>query len=195
MVVVTVPDGPGAITQTRRLDQVPADATEVIEIIEIQTGHPAWTPSISVVGNVSPSGVVTVGEIGGRTIAFLQSCHPGNFAPPVAVSGTPPRWAGEAAERQQRVLLDQADGDEPLRGLVEQFETERNQAPAQARPAGSMPRRCRDARSPPRSTCARWRRPAGAAALPECGHLPDCSRLAQGPSDAIGFLGVEPERQ
>lgn len=33
--VVTVPDVPGAITQCRRLDQVPADAAEVIEI---QTG-------------------------------------------------------------------------------------------------------------------------------------------------------------
>lgn len=35
--VVTVPDVPGAITQSRRLDQVPADAAEVIEI---QTGQP-----------------------------------------------------------------------------------------------------------------------------------------------------------
>jgi predicted RNase H-like HicB family nuclease len=43
--VVTVPGVPGAITQTRRLDQVPADAAEVIEI---QTGHPVDPP-------VSPS--------------------------------------------------------------------------------------------------------------------------------------------
>lgn len=35
--VVTVPDVPGAITQTRRLDQV---ATDAAEIIEIQTGQP-----------------------------------------------------------------------------------------------------------------------------------------------------------
>ena len=34
--VVTVPDVPGAITQCRRLDQVPVDAAEVIEI---QTGE------------------------------------------------------------------------------------------------------------------------------------------------------------
>lgn len=34
--VVTVPDVPGAITQTRRLDQV---ATDAAEIIEIQTGR------------------------------------------------------------------------------------------------------------------------------------------------------------
>jgi predicted RNase H-like HicB family nuclease len=33
--IVTVPDVPGAITQCRRLDQVAADAAEVIEI---QTG-------------------------------------------------------------------------------------------------------------------------------------------------------------
>lgn len=34
--VVTVPDVPGAITQSRRLEQVSTDAAEVIEI---QTGH------------------------------------------------------------------------------------------------------------------------------------------------------------
>ncbi|MGH3614505.1 MAG: type II toxin-antitoxin system HicB family antitoxin [Pseudonocardia sp.] len=40
--VVTVPDVPGAITQSRRLEQVSTDAAEVIEI---QTGH-AVDPSV-----------------------------------------------------------------------------------------------------------------------------------------------------
>lgn len=39
--VVTVPDVPGAITQCRRLDQVPADAAEVIEIQTGQAVDPA----------------------------------------------------------------------------------------------------------------------------------------------------------
>ncbi|MFC5992932.1 type II toxin-antitoxin system HicB family antitoxin [Pseudonocardia hispaniensis] len=43
--VVTVPDVPGAITQSRRLDQVPADAAEVIEI---QTGEPVNPDSLVV---------------------------------------------------------------------------------------------------------------------------------------------------
>lgn len=43
--VVTVPDVPGAITQSRRLDQVPADAAEVIEI---QTGQPVEPESLDV---------------------------------------------------------------------------------------------------------------------------------------------------
>jgi predicted RNase H-like HicB family nuclease len=55
--VVTVPDVPGAITQCRRLDQVRADAAEVIEI---QTGEPVDPADIEVeprlpgdVGNVA----------------------------------------------------------------------------------------------------------------------------------------------
>ena len=43
--VVTVPDVPGAITQCRRLDQVPADAAEVIEI---QTGQPVEPENLDV---------------------------------------------------------------------------------------------------------------------------------------------------
>lgn len=44
--VVTVPDVPGAITQTRRLDQVAADAAE---IIEIQTGHTVDPATLTVI--------------------------------------------------------------------------------------------------------------------------------------------------
>ncbi|MGH3874191.1 MAG: type II toxin-antitoxin system HicB family antitoxin [Pseudonocardiaceae bacterium] len=43
--VVTVPAVPGAITQCRRLDQVPADAAE---IIEIQTGKPVDPAEIDI---------------------------------------------------------------------------------------------------------------------------------------------------
>lgn len=43
--VVTVLDVPGAITQSRRLDQVPADAAEVIEI---QTGQSVEPESLDV---------------------------------------------------------------------------------------------------------------------------------------------------
>lgn len=43
--VVTVPAVPGAISQCRRLDQVPADAAEVIEI---QTGKPVDSADIDV---------------------------------------------------------------------------------------------------------------------------------------------------
>lgn len=43
--VVTVPTVPGAITQCRRLDQVPADAAEVIEI---QAGTPVDPDTLDV---------------------------------------------------------------------------------------------------------------------------------------------------
>jgi predicted RNase H-like HicB family nuclease len=44
--IVTVPDVPGAITQSRRLDQVAAEAAEVIEI---QTGRPVELDTLDVV--------------------------------------------------------------------------------------------------------------------------------------------------
>ncbi len=47
--VVTVPHVPGAITQSRRLDQVPADAAEVIEI---QTGQPVSPDTLDVVASL-----------------------------------------------------------------------------------------------------------------------------------------------
>ncbi len=42
---MTVPGVPGAITQTRHLDQVPPDAAEVIEI---QTGRPMDPASLTI---------------------------------------------------------------------------------------------------------------------------------------------------
>ncbi len=66
--VVTVPGVPGAITQTRRLDQVPADAAEVIEI---QTGHPVDPASLTI--NASLAG--EAGDVAAEARSLREQAH------------------------------------------------------------------------------------------------------------------------
>lgn len=66
--VVTVPGVPGAITQARRLDQVPADAAEVIEI---QTGHPVDIASLTI--NASLSG--EAGDVAAEARSLREQAH------------------------------------------------------------------------------------------------------------------------
>ncbi|MDQ3150544.1 MAG: type II toxin-antitoxin system HicB family antitoxin [Actinomycetota bacterium] len=66
--VVTVPDVPGAITQSRRLDQVSADAAEVIEI---QTGQPVNPDTLDVV----PSLPGEAGEVAAEARRLRAEAH------------------------------------------------------------------------------------------------------------------------
>ncbi len=66
--VVTVPEVPGAITQTRRLDQVPVDAAEVIEI---QTGHPVDPASLTI--NASLPG--EAGDVAAEARSLREQAH------------------------------------------------------------------------------------------------------------------------
>lgn len=66
--IVTVPDVPGAITQSRRMDQVPAEAAEVIEI---QTGQPVDPGTLDVV----PILAGEAGEIAAESRRLRAEAH------------------------------------------------------------------------------------------------------------------------
>lgn len=66
--VVTVPDVPGAITQSRRLDQV---ATDAAEVIEIQTGTPTDPADL----RICPYVAGEAGELAAETRRLRAEAH------------------------------------------------------------------------------------------------------------------------